>query len=202
MFSPLLQGLMLGASMIIPIGAQNSHLLNHGIKRNHHILAATICLCCDVLLITFGIFGGAQLIASSALLMMLISWGGVLFLFSYAALSFRNVWQNKYQAEQFHTKTSNRVGVISTTLAVTLLNPHVYLDTVVILGGVGGQFIGHEKVAFAIGTILASIIWFYSITGTAAKLAPWLNRPQTKRAIDALVGIIMAAIAYSLLTNL
>ncbi len=202
MLSPLFQGLMLGASMIIPIGAQNSHVLNHGIKRNHHMLAATICLVCDVLLIGFGIFGGAQLIAASSLLMAIISWGGVIFLFSYAALSFLSVWQNNYQQQQLQHQHNNRIGVISTTLAVTLLNPHVYLDTVVILGSVGGQFIGHEKIAFAIGTMLASLLWFYSIAGAAAKLSPWLNKPQTKRAIDGLVGLIMATIGYSLLSSL
>ena len=88
------------------------------------------------------------------------------------------------------------------TLAITLLNPHVYLDTVMILGSIGGQFQGHEKVAFALGTMLASILWFYSLAGAAAKMSPWLNQAKVKRAIDTIVGLIMCALALSLFNSL
>ena len=173
MFSPLLQGLFLGASMIIPLGAQNSHVLNHGIKKNHHFLAASICMLCDVVLIALGVFGGAKLIATSPTLVTVISWGGILFLYGYAGLSFRQAWLNNYNSAQEKAEKTNKRPwlVIASTLAVTLLNPHVYLDTVLILGSVGGQFQGHEKIAFAIGTMLASMLWFYSLAGAAAKIS-------------------------------
>ncbi|WP_077285050.1 LysE/ArgO family amino acid transporter [Cognaticolwellia aestuarii] len=204
MFSPLLQGLILGAGMIIPIGAQNAHVLNHGIKRNHHFLAATICMLCDVILIALGVFGGAKLIATSPTLVTIISWGGIIFLLTYAGLSFRQVWQNNYEENQ---QLANELKhkpwlVIIATLSVTLLNPHVYLDTVMILGSVGGQFQGHERFAFAVGTMLASIIWFYSLAGAAAKMSPWLNQARVKRSIDMVVGVIMCAIAISLFSSL
>ena len=204
MFSPLFQGLFLGASMIIPIGAQNSHVLNHGIKKNHHFLAATICMFCDVALIGVGVFGGAKLISASPSLVAVISWGGIIFLFSYAGLSFRQAWLNNYQGNRENIeKTIKRPWlVIASTLAVTLLNPHVYLDTVMILGSVGGQFKGDEKLAFAIGTMLASIIWFYSLAGAAAKMSPWLSQGKVKRSIDIIVGLIMCAIALSLFNNI
>jgi len=204
MFSPLLQGLFLGAGMIIPIGAQNAHVLNHGIKRNHHFLAATICMLCDVILIALGVFGGAKLIATSPTLVTIISWGGIIFLLTYAGLSFRQVWQNNYEENQ---QLANELKhkpwlVIIATLSVTLLNPHVYLDTVMILGSVGGQFQGHERIAFAVGTMLASIIWFYSLAAAAAKMSPWLNQARVKRSIDMVVGVIMCAIAISLFSSL
>lgn len=204
MFSPLLQGLILGAGMIIPIGAQNAHVLSHGIKRNHHFLAATICMLCDVILIALGVFGGAKLIATSPTLVTIISWGGIIFLLTYAGLSFRQVWQNNYEENQ---QLANELKhkpwlVIIATLSVTLLNPHVYLDTVMILGSVGGQFQGHERIAFAVGTMLASIIWFYSLAGAAAKMSPWLNQARVKRSIDMVVGVIMCAIAISLFSSL
>lgn len=204
MFSPLLQGLFLGASMIIPLGAQNSHVLNHGIKRNHHFLAATICMLCDVVLIALGVFGGAKLIASSPNLVTIISWGGILFLCGYASLSFSQAWLNNYEKCQKTASTANKKPwlVIISTLAVTLLNPHVYLDTVMILGSVGGQFQGNEKIAFALGTMLASMLWFYSLAGAAAKMSPWLNQAKIKRVIDIVVGLIMCAIAWSLFNNL
>jgi len=204
MFTPLIQGVFLGASMIIPIGAQNSHVLNHGIKKNHHFLAATICMFCDIVLIGLGVFGGAKLIAASPSLVLVISWGGIIFLFSYAGLSFRQAWLNNYQHEKSKTEGNNKRAWIVTvsTLAVTLLNPHVYLDTVMILGSVGGQFEGNEKLAFAIGTMLASIIWFYSLAGAAAKMSPWLSQAKVKRSIDIIVGLIMCAIALSLFNTL
>lgn len=204
MFSPLFQGLFLGASMIIPIGAQNSHVLNHGIKKNHHFLAATICMFCDVALIGLGVFGGAKLISASPSLVAVISWGGIIFLFSYAGLSFRQAWLNNYQGNRENIEITIKRPwlVIASTLAVTLLNPHVYLDTVMILGSVGGQFEGDEKLAFAIGTMLASIIWFYSLAGAAAKMSPWLSQGKVKRSIDIIVGLIMCTIALSLFSNI
>lgn len=200
--SALLQGLILGAGMIIPIGAQNSYLLSQGIKRNHHILAATICMFCDVILIGLGIFGGGKLIASSKWLMLIIGWGGICFLIVYAAISLRNVWRNQYQVTTHEAAANSRKHIIGTTLAVTLLNPHVYLDTVMILGSVGGMFEGNERWAFAIGTVLASVLWFYSLAFGAAKLAPWLGKPKIQRVIDALVGAIMLFIAYSVFNTL
>jgi L-lysine exporter family protein LysE/ArgO len=189
--------------MIIPLGAQNSHVLNHGIKKNHHFLAATICMFCDVVLISLGVFGGAKLIATSPALVTVISWGGIIFLLAYASLSFRQAWLNNYEKLQLSANVIKRPWlVVLSTLAVTLLNPHVYLDTVMILGSVGGQFQGNEKVAFALGTMLASILWFYSLAGTAAKLSPWLGKASVKRSIDVVVGLIMCAIALSLFNSL
>jgi len=200
--SALFQGLVLGLSMIIPIGAQNSYVLSQGIKRNHHFLTATICMLCDVLLIALGIFGGGQLIASNDLLMLVIGWGGTIFLVTYAGLAFKNVWLNRYQSPDQVETLNNKKAVVATALAVTLLNPHVYLDTVMILGSVGGAFVGNEKVYFAIGTVMASIIWFYSLASGAAKLAPWLGRPKVQRGIDLFIGLVMCFVAYTVSTSL
>ena len=198
---PFFQGVTLGAGMIIPLGAQNSFVINQGIKRNYHFLTATICMVCDVLLIGLGIFGDGQLIASNEILMLIITWGGILFLSVYGGIAFFNAWQNRYGKTEKIKLLGSRQAVIGTTLAVTLLNPHVYLDTVMILGSVGGQFVGQEKTAFAVGTMLASILWFYSLAGCAAKLAPWLGQPKVKRGIDLVVGLIMFGIAFSLLRS-
>ena len=198
----LLKGLILGAGMIIPIGAQNSFILNQGIKRNHHILAATICILCDVLLITIGIFGGGKLISSNELLMLFITIGGILFLLVYGGMSFRSALRNQYHKVESVDKRPSRKMIIVTTFAVTLLNPHVYLDTIIILGSVGGTFEGDDRVAFAVGTILASVLWFYALAIAAAKLAPWLSRSKVQQTIDIVVGLIMFAVAYSLVDSL
>ncbi|GHB72749.1 amino acid transporter [Psychrosphaera saromensis] len=198
----LLKGLILGAGMIIPIGAQNSFILNQGIKRNHHILAATICIICDVLLISIGILGGGKLISSNELLMLFITIGGILFLLIYGGMSLRSAFRNQYHSVKASDKRPNRKMIIATTFAVTLLNPHVYLDTIIILGSVGGTFEGDDRVAFALGTILASVLWFYALAIAAAKLAPWLSRSKVQQVIDIVVGMIMFVVAYSLLDSL
>jgi L-lysine exporter family protein LysE/ArgO len=200
--SVLFQGFALGASMIIPLGVQNSYILSQGIKRNHHFLTATICMLCDVLLIGLGIFGGGKLIASNQWLMSLMGWGGLLFLLTYAGFAFRNVWRNQYKAPAKVQILTSRKAVVGTTLAVTLLNPHVYLDTVMILGSVAGTFKDHEKIYFALGTMIASLIWFYSLAGAAAKLAPLLSKAKAQRIIDLIIGLIMLFVAFMLFTSI
>ncbi len=91
-----------------------------------------------------------------------------------------------------------RIAVIMGALAVTILNPQVYLDTVVILGSIGGQFEGNDRIAFAIGTALSSLVWFYGLSLGAAKLAPTLSKPKVKKSIDFVVAMIMFVVALSL----
>ena len=134
--------------------------------------------------------------------MISITTGGIAFLLTYAGISFLAAWRNRYQMVGTGKSLASRNKVIATTLAVTLLNPHVYLDTVIVLGSVGGTFDGDHRVAFAAGTVLASILWFYALVFAASRLAPWLSRAHIQRNIDIVVGIIMAAVAYSLLTTL
>lgn len=199
--SAMLQGLFLGAGMIIPIGAQNAYILGQGINRNHHLLAATLCIICDITLILAGIFGASILISSSDLLMRIITWGGVLFLSFYGLISFKAFFKNSYEQSYKKTSFKSKKVVIATTLAVTLLNPHVYLDTVMILGSVGGQFEGDARLAFALGTIIASIMWFYGLAVGAAKMGPILSQPLVLKGIDFVVGCIMWFIAFTLYMN-
>ncbi|QFI38473.1 amino acid transporter [Moritella marina ATCC 15381] len=202
MITATIQGLLLGGSMIIPIGAQNAYILNQGIKRNHHFLTATICIICDALLISAGVFGAGSLLALNPNLLHIITWGGIVFLTSYGALSFRSAWRYQYGKTALGGGHKSRKMVIMATLAVTLLNPHVYLDTVVVLGSVGNQFTGDSRLAFAGGTILASILWFYGLAFSAAKFSVWLNQPKVQRVIDITVGCIMWLIASSLYRSL
>lgn len=197
----VLQGFGLGASMIIPIGAQNAYVLNQGIKQNHHLTTATICSVLDMLFISLGIFGGGALLSQNKVLLLVVTLGGIAFLSLYGLLSFRSAFTcsdhlNKPQG----AIAQGRKTVILGALAVTVLNPHLYLDTVVILGSIGGQFEGQDRWAFALGTILASFVWFYSLSLAAAKLAPTLSKPRVKQGIDIGVGLMMYLIAF-ILTN-
>lgn len=195
---PLFKGFIIGAGMIIPIGAQNAYILNQGIKQNFHLTAATICVFCDVILMSLGVFGGGALINSNEILALTITWLGIIFLLVYGGMFFKSYYLAEYEQNKKQFKVSSRKVVVFTTLAVTLLNPHVYLDTVVIIGSLSGQFTSDEKWLFLFGTFLASITWFYALSLAAAKMSPWLSTDKIQRRINLFVALIMWAIAASL----
>lgn len=202
-FFALLQGFGLGATMIIPIGAQNAYVLNQGIKRNHHLTTATTCSLLDSLFISLGVFGGGALLSSNETLLTGVTIGGILFLSFYGVLSLSSAFRPAQQQEgSQHVIARGRRAVILGALAVTVLNPHMYLDTVVILGSIGGQFEGSDRIAFAIGTIMASFSWFYTLSIGAARLGPTLSKPKVKRGIDLAVATMMFFIAAHLARGL
>ncbi|AMF95377.1 amino acid transporter [Vibrio fluvialis] len=198
----LLQGFGFGATMIIPIGAQNAYVLNQGIKRNHHLTTATICSFLDIFFISLGIFGGGAILSQSELLLTFVTVGGIAFLTFYGLQSWKSAFTAQSEENATTTTARGHRAVILGTLAVTVLNPHLYLDTVVILGSIGGQFEGNDRLSFAVGTIMASFVWFYSLSIGAAKLAPTLSRPRVKQAIDIGVALMMFGIAIALTKNL
>ncbi|AQP36951.1 LysE/ArgO family amino acid transporter [Vibrio anguillarum] len=199
----LLQGFGLGATMIIPIGAQNAYVLNQGIKRNHHLTTATICSLLDVIFISLGIFGGGALLSSNEILLTSVTLGGVAFLSFYGFISLRSAFTStSINESDGEVIARGKRTVILGALAVTVLNPHLYLDTVVILGSIGGQFEGHDRIAFALGTMMASFVWFYSLSIGAAKLGPTLSKPNVKKGIDMAVAAMMFSIAFILAKGL
>lgn len=200
MFStlPLLKGFVIGAGMIIPLGVQNSYVLSLGIKRNYHFTCATICILCDLLLMSVGVLGGGALLASNELLLQIVTWGGIVFLSFYGAVFFKSFLYPQVAENGEVKNLKTRKTVILTTLAVTLLNPHVYLDTVMIIGSIGSQYNDTDKYIFLIGTILASFVWFYALSFAAAKMSPWLSKQTVQRGINLVVTLIMWGIALSL----
>ncbi|MFM5870904.1 L-lysine exporter [Aeromonas veronii] len=198
MLATTLQGFTIGLAMIIPIGAQNAFVLSRGIHRNHHLLTATLCSFCDLTLIAIGVFGGANVLAASPFGMALLTWGGVLFLGWFGGRSLLSAWRGKGEGLADSAQQMGAKSVLAMTLGVTLLNPHVYLDTLMLLGSLGSQVSESLRPAFAAGAMLASLVWFYSLALGAAALAPWLARSRVQQGIDLLVGIIMLSLAVQL----
>lgn len=198
MLATTLQGFTIGLAMIIPIGAQNAFVLSRGIHRNHHLLTATLCSFCDLILIAIGVFGGANVLAASPFGMALLTWGGVLFLGWFGGRSLLSAWRGKGEGLADSAQQMGAKSVLAMTLGVTLLNPHVYLDTLMLLGSLGSQVSESLRPAFAAGAMLASLVWFYSLALGAAALAPWLARGRVQQGIDLLVGIIMLSLAVQL----
>ncbi|WP_312277518.1 arginine exporter ArgO [Kosakonia cowanii] len=198
MLSYYLQGLMLGAALILPLGPQNAFVLNQGIRRQYHLTTALLCTLSDVALICAGVFGGSALLMQSPWLLALVTWGGVLFLLWYGFGALKTAFARDIDLENADALRQGRGQIIATMLAVTWLNPHVYLDTFVVLGSLGGQLAEMPKRWFALGTISASFLWFFSLALLAAWLAPRLRTATAQRVINILVGLVMWFIALKL----
>ncbi len=192
-------GLLVAAGLIIALGAQNAFVLAQSLRREHHLPVAVLCVVCDAVLVAAGVFGLAALLAQSPLLLGIARWGGTAFLLWYGGQALLRACrpQGLDQAEQ--SAPRSRRAVLLAALAVTLLNPHVYLDTVLLIGSLGAQ----QAVpgAYALGAASASLLWFFSLALGAAWLAPWLARPTTWRLIDLAVALMMLSVAWQLLAN-
>lgn len=197
MLGPFLQGAGVGAGLIVAIGAQNTFVLSQGVRRNYPLLIALICWWCDCVLILAGMAGLGSAVSTHPQWMRLAAWGGAAFLLVYGLRSLRSAIIGGHLETGDATIGTARAAVL-TTLAVTLLNPHVYLDTVVLLGSLSGQFPGAGRYAFAAGAIMASFVWFISLSLGARLLAPFFRRSMAWRMLDSLVCLTMWSIAASL----
>jgi L-lysine exporter family protein LysE/ArgO len=198
MLIPFLQGAGVGGGLIVAIGAQNAFVLAQGVRRNHPLPVALLCGCCDALLILLGVSGVGGLVAAHPLLGQVAAWGGALFLFCYGLRSLRSALRGGGLAADGSASRS-LAAVLGATLAVTLLNPHVYLDTLVLVGGISGQFPAQERLLFAAGAMSASFAWFLTLSLGAGLLAPLFRRPLAWRILDSLVFLTMWGIALSLI---
>lgn len=192
----VLTGLLTGFSLIVAIGAQNAFVLRQGLTRSHVFLVVTICALSDALLIALGVLGLGAVIQSLPLLLEIIRWFGVLYLVWFGITSLRKALKTEVLTASEKSVSTAKKAVL-TTLSLTFLNPHVYLDTVIFIGGLSHQF-GEQTVLFAAGAITASFIWFYSLGFGAKKLSPLMAKPIFWRVLDTLIALIMFGIAISL----
>jgi len=209
--SPLLAGLGLGFSLIIAIGAQNLFVLRQGLRREHVVLVAAICAISDAALIAVGVSGVGIVLHAVPWLVDVVRWAGAVFLVGYGLLAARRAWRpsgHTLEAEGAGAAPSDgtpgAVGVATkalpialTCLALTWLNPHVYLDTVFLLGTVANTH-GEARWIFAAGAMAASIIWFFGLAFGARYLGRWLSTPRAWRILDAVIAVVMIAMGVSL----
>ena len=193
-------GFALGASLIIAIGSQNAFILRMGLLRAHVFVLCLICALADALLIVLGISGMGALVNANPQLLRFIALGGAAFLFAYALLSARRAFQSeKLLADQSVKNAPALWPAIAQCLAFTFLNPHVYLDTVVLVGAYSAAYEGAARLAFAAGAVCASFCWFYALGYGARLLTPLFARPVAWRILDSAIAVIMAALALALL---
>ncbi|GGY42628.1 amino acid transporter [Pseudoduganella albidiflava] len=196
-----LSGLGLGASLIMAIGAQNAHVLRMGVQRSHVALTVAACIVIDVALIGAGVAGAGALIEGSPWLMALARWGGAAFLAWYGLRSWRQMLSANRLDIGAAATPRTATAALASVLAMSLLNPHVYLDTVVLLGSIGGRYPALERTAFSAGAMTASLLWFSMLGFGAARFAGVLARPAAWKCIEALTGAVMLLLAGSLVAD-
>lgn len=194
----LITGLLTGLSLIVAIGAQNAFVLRQGLAKRNVLLIVTICSLSDALLILLGVLGLGNLIESIPVLLEVIRWFGVAYLIWFGIGSFRKVFKSEYLEISGENVSGNKKVVIA-TLSLTFLNPHVYLDTVIFVGGLSHQF-GNQTALFTMGAISASFIWFFSLGFGASKLSKLMTRPVFWKILDSVIAVVMFSIAIALAT--
>ncbi|UYO97840.1 L-lysine exporter [Microbacterium sp. M28] len=223
----ILAGLGLGLSLIVAIGAQNVFVLRQGIRREHVLAVVVICAASDAVLIAAGVAGLGFLVEGAPWLLTVARWLGATFLLGYGMLAARRAWRgtgatldpaqedtiesetrpseqlvgtgpSRVATADVTTRTRSVVPVILTALALTWLNPHVYLDTVLMLGSIAATY-GDSRWLFAAGAITASCLWFTALGFGARYLGRWLRTPRAWRILDAVIAVVMVAIAIGLI---
>jgi L-lysine exporter family protein LysE/ArgO len=197
--SAYLTGLVLGGSLIIAIGAQNAFVLRQGLLRIHVALVVIVCILIDVVLTTLGVGGLSASLGRSPLALEGLAVAGACFLGWYGFGAARRACSSQSLAAGSTGGAQSARGVLLQALAVSLLNPHVYLDTVLLIGSVGVQQPGPLRPAFLAGVWTASAGWFASLGFGSRLLAPVFARPIAWRILDALVAFVMWGIALTLL---
>ena len=191
-----LPGLLTGLSLIVAIGAQNAFVIRQGLTRSHVFLVVAICAIADIALICLGIGGLGALITGLPWLLEVVRWFGVAYLSWFGFKSAKAAFKNE-SLDAVGAAEQSRTKVVTTVLALTLLNPHVYLDTVILVGGIGNQF-GENRWFFAAGASLASVLWFSSVGYGAKAASRLMSKPVFWRVLDLIIAIVMFGVALAL----
>lgn len=198
MLEIFIKGFVVTISLIVAIGAQNAYILKLGLLRQYVLVAVLICILSDFLLISLGVLGLGFFIKGNLLLINSIAIFGIVFLTFYSFLSFKSALKNESMKIDDEIKTNPLKKVITMILVFTYLNPHTYLDTVLLIGGIGANIEDSFKIYFLLGAISASTVWFTLLGFGARVLIPLFKKPITWKILDLSIGILMLYIAYTL----
>ena len=194
-----LKGFIVTISLIMAIGAQNAYILKLGLLKQYVLLAVLMCITFDFILISAGVFGLGYFIQGNQFLINSIAIFGIVFLIFYAALSFKSAFKNESLQVDGNVKTNPLKQVLSLILVFTFLNPHTYLDTILLIGGIGANIENEFKIYFLLGAVSASSVWFFSLGFGARFLIPLFKKQITWKILDISIGFLMLFIAYSLI---
>ncbi|WP_121627331.1 LysE/ArgO family amino acid transporter [Poseidonibacter antarcticus] len=193
-----LKGFIVTFSLIVAIGAQNAYILKLGLLKQYVLISVLLCIFFDFILISAGVYGLGFFIQGNQLLINIIAIIGIVFLCFYSFLSFKSAFKNASLQIDGKNKTNPLKQVIIMLLVFTFLNPHTYLDTVLLIGGIGANIQSDFKIYFLLGAVCASTVWFILLGFGARLLIPLFKKPITWKILDISIGIIMLLISYSL----
>lgn len=195
-----LAGLGFGLSLIVAIGAQNAYVLRQGLRKEHVFVIVAICALSDALLIAVGVAGLGAIIQQLGWLLLLIELVGGVFLCTYGVMAAKRAWKPEVLATDTGGKAVSLKVAAGTALALTYLNPHVYLDTVLLLGSIAGTYEANRW-WFAAGAMLGSVMWFSTLGFGARLLDPVFKKPSAWRVLDAIIAVVMFTLGMSLLVS-
>jgi len=195
-----LAGLGFGLSLIVAIGAQNAFVLRQGLRREHVLAAVLVCALSDAVLILLGIAGAGAVIEAVPVVLAVVRYAGAAFLLVYGLLAARRALRPAALTADGPAVRASLAATLGTTLALTWLNPHVYLDTLLLIGSISTRFPGQEP-AFAAGAMSASVAFFFSLGYGAAILRPLFAKPAAWRVLEGVIAITMWVIAAELLLS-
>lgn len=192
-----LNGLLLGLSLIMALGPQNVFLIKQGARRNHAALSAVVCFLCDIILVCASVAGLHELLLLHPTLQIWMIWLGSAFLLFYAIKALQSGFSKNKQADDQTPQPHNKIQIVLLALGFSLLNPHAIIDTLVIIGSGSSQFPDHE-LAFLLGVITSSLLWFCSLTFTTRYFSNILTKATVWQGIEILSGLLMAFIGIKL----
>lgn len=199
--STLLTGTVMGLGLIVAVGAQNAYVLQRSIRGDVNMVPiVAFCVLSDALLITLGVAGVGVIVESAPVALEVMRWGGVAFLMGYAAFAARRAWRpGPGLVAEEPARTPSLLGALGAIAAFTWLNPHAYLDTVVLLGGLANQQAGDLRWVFAVGAFLAAALWFPLVGFGGRALRGLFTKPGAWRVLDACIAVMMVVLAVGLI---
>lgn len=198
MIEIFVQGFVLQASLILALGAQNIFVLNSGLRRQKHLLVALVSSICDTVLIFLGVLGLATVFVQVPILKIILGVSGVAFLFFYGLMKLKEAWVG-LEISKSSIQASSTKQVVLASLGFSLLNPHVYLDTVVLIGGYSSKFsLMTDRFYFGVGASVFSVIWFFGLGLSASLGRRLLNNHTAMRAISVVSGVILILLSAKL----
>lgn len=196
-----LAGFLSGAGLIVAIGAQNAFVLRQGLQQRHVALVVATCALGDIMLILCGVAGIGAIVQAWPVVLDVFRFGGAAFLLCYGLLAARRAWTGSGALAPGADSGGSWRGTLVACLAFTFLNPHVYLDTMILLGSLSTRYPGAAQWAFAVGACLASVLWFSTLGFGARLLLPLFRQPRAWRILDGLVAVFMLTLCVLLLVK-
>lgn len=197
-----LQGFIISIGLIVAIGAQNVYVLKRGLLKESVFMVALVCSLLDALFIVAGVKGLGKFLEEFPFFITYITWFGIVFLIAYGFLALKSSLSKHSMSVDTKSSKKSTAMIILTLLSLAFLNPHVYLDTVVLIGTIGSKYTGDNQNFFALGALTSSFVWFFSLAYGSRILIPLFKKPITWKFLDLLTSFIMFFVAYTLFKSL